>query len=147
MEHQNVNWICIQKFHIILSMYLKKLLRSVPITRRNTVFFFAAVAMIFWNLVGLIYSMHDVVVLGYPLDLYVLLFLLICNGLGLAFVIIIFLCFLPTLWQVKHALKKADYMLLCISKLSPDQQEVIETEARNTTGTWRSETYSGRGEI
>ena len=57
-----------------LSLYIKKLLRSVPITRRNTVFLFAAVAMLFWNLVGLVYPIYDAIVLGYPLGLDVLFF-------------------------------------------------------------------------
>ena len=121
-------------------MYLEKLLRSIPIARRNIVFFLAVITMLFWNLGGLAYSIHDVVVYGYHPVLHVLMSLLMFNGAGLAFVLAIFLCLLPMLWRVKRALKKADYMLLCISNLSPDQQEIVESEARyNTTGTWRSE--------
>ena len=118
-------------------MDLQKLLRSVPITRRNTPFLFAGLLL----LLGPAVTIYDIIFESHPIDLDLLLFALLMSGVGLVMGLIILLFFLPMQRQVKFALKKADYMYLCISKLDPDQQSVIESEASKFDTTWRSKTY------
>ena len=122
-------------------MDLRKLLRSVPVTRRNTPFLYAALSITTSALLGLALAIYEVVVEGYPLDVFYLLYPLLFGGIGLVFGLIILLCFLPMQRQVKLALKKADYMQFCISKLSRSQQDLIESEISNLDKTWRSKTY------
>ena len=124
-------------------MDLEKLLRSVPITRRNTQYLFYLLAL-FLAPALIIYC--EVSYTASPVDMELLLLSLFAGVFGFALVFIICLFLFPTRKQIKGALEKADYMFACISKLSLGQQETIKSEVQSVLGkVWRSKTYLTSG--
>jgi len=76
------------------------------------------------------------------MDLELLLMAIFLSALGLILAFIIRLLLFPSSKQMKAALEKADYMIECVSRLSPAQREAIENEIENVLGkVWRSKTY------
>ena len=120
-------------------MNLEKLLKSVPVTRRRTPACFCVFWLLFFPAIFLWVGIIDGLTVADPelqLDM------LIALALAVVAAPLTFLVFWPALKQAKLALKKADYMLTCIEKLGPSQQEAIQAEVQNAlSATWRSKTY------
>lgn len=114
-------------------MDLEKLLRSVPLARRN----FLYIATAFMLLMGPAISLYYAFVYG---DAIILLNFLFSIGIGVIVATPIWL-FIMRPKDVRLALEKADYMHSCLQKLDRMQKDTIETEIRTLLGRiWRSKT-------
>ena len=120
-------------------MDLEKLLKSVPIARRRTPFYFSVFWLILFPAIALQVAISDGLTVN-DADLW--FDMLIFFAIGVVAAPITFLVFRTTRRLANLALEKAEYMLECISRLSFDQQETIKSEVKNVLdSTWRSKTY------
>ena len=118
-------------------MDLEKLLRSVPITRNNTLLHFtiALLAM------GPVYAGIEVLLTEHSFDIDSIAIAVVVSGFGF-FVVVLLRKFVLPPKRAALALKKADYMYECVSKLSRTQQDEIKSDVQNKLGqVWKSKTY------
>ena len=119
-------------------MDFRKLLRSVPLTRRATFRQYTALLLLWW-LVAVIGSEF---MSEYPFD--AAEFALVAAVVGAFILGVVFLLrkFAFPAAHAELALEKADYMYSCISRLSPQQQEETAEEMRGKLGKiWHSKSY------
>ena len=119
-------------------MNLQEFLRSVPVARKNTL----AIYTVLFALFCIAIVVFEEMISEYDFDIvFTLIIVLVLGAFWIFFVFLLRRFALPTK-QVELALKKADYMYSCVSKLTPTQQDVVKSEIQHKLDRmWRSKSY------